>query len=225
MLLSEPLSPASMQAFKCWLCSSPQSRRRALAEADEQLPALERELPVSDILTCRRTAQRVLEASLAAASGMGDALEGAGAAAASARRSRGRGIAPLPPSLVGGQGGQDGEALGGAAGSPAGVPATGPGGAPPPPRPASLGGSSSAASSSLAGGPAATAGSGGRQRRRGYLAWGLSKAASLLRYMPYSAANEVGVPCALCRSVLPAFRRLHDVTPRACALCPLRSLL
>lgn len=44
------------------------------AEADEQLVPLERRLTVDEVLTCRHVAQRVLDASLAAASGMGEAL-------------------------------------------------------------------------------------------------------------------------------------------------------
>ena len=44
------------------------------AEADEQLVPLERRLTVDEILTCRHVAQRVLDASLAAASGMGEAM-------------------------------------------------------------------------------------------------------------------------------------------------------
>ncbi|PSC70464.1 Methionine gamma-lyase isoform A [Micractinium conductrix] len=159
--------------------SSAAARRRALAEADEALPALERGLSVDDILTCRHTAQRVLEASLAAASGMGEAIEDGAAAAGSVRR---RAPPPLPASVVGGV------TPSVAAGAGAGTLVAGLAVAPPS-CPASLGGSSSAASSSLPGGPAATAGSGGR---RGYLAWGLSKAASFLRYLPYSAAGEAG---------------------------------
>lgn len=177
---------------------SPQARRRALAEADEALPALERGLSVDDILTCRHTAQRVLEASLAAASGMGEAIEDGAAAAGSVRR---RAPPPLPASVVGGV------TPSVAAGAGAGTLVAGLAVAPPS-CPASLGGSSSAASSSLPGGPAATAGSGGR---RGYLAWGLSKAASFLRYLPYSAAGEVSEHSegwrhmqAACSPVLPA---------------------
>lgn len=155
-----------------------------MAEADEQLPAFERELSVDDILTCRHTAQRVLDASLAAASGMGEAMEDAAAAVS---RARGRPQPPLPASVIGGVAGSNlGAAVAGAGAGP-GMAAAATAAA----SPRSLAASSSAASSSAAGEPALSTSSGER-RRRGYLAWGLSKAASFLRYMPYSVAGEVG---------------------------------
>ena len=150
-----------------------QARHHAAAatKADHRRPALERQLSVDDILSCRQVAQRVLEASLAAAAGMGRPPQ---PSAASASSSRSRRRPHALPASVAGTGSASGS-LGGTSASAAAAAAAG--------RPAvSLGSSSSAGS--------AAAGS-GDGRRTGYLAWGLSKAAGFLRYMPYSASEEV----------------------------------
>ena len=156
-----------------------QAQQAAAAEGREELSALERQLSVGDILSCRQTAQRVLDASLASASGMGPAMAGA-PPPAGARN----GKASASPAQQQKQ-------------QPAGMPLL----AKQPSLPQSSAGSSgssgpSAAASAPVGGSlvssdgASTAVSGGR--RLGYLAWGASKAAGLLRYLPYAASAEVG---------------------------------
>jgi hypothetical protein len=148
-------------------------RAAAAAEADQRLPALERQLSVDDILSCRQVAQRVLEASLAAAAGMGCTLQQPSAASASGS-SRSRRRPQALSASVAGSGSASGSLAGTSASAAAAVAAD---------RQAASLGSSSSASSAAAGS--------GDGRRTGYLAWGLSKAAGFLRYMPYSASEEV----------------------------------
>jgi hypothetical protein len=155
-------------------------------EAGRQLQALERQLSVNDILGCRHAARRVLDASLAASSGMGAAVEDAGGT----RSVLGR-VQPHPPSLEKSSAAPSRPA---AAAAPV---AAAPGTAAPAAvgsQPASFADSSSVEGSS----------SDGSGRRRGYLAWGLSRAAGFLRYLPYSTPGEVRtIPLVVLQIALP----------------------
>ena len=170
-----------------WLQARRRTAAAAALEVDQQLPALERQLSVDDILSCRQVAQRVLEASLAAATGMSRSTPQASATptgtssssnGGSSSRSRRRQQAPASVALTAGSLGGASAAAAAAGAAAAGRPAVA----------ASLGSSSSTGSVA---GAASTAGQPGSGRRGGYLAWVLSKAAGFLRYMPYAASEEV----------------------------------